>query len=71
MGNNFDAFLITFWEPLGPPWARLGSLWVPFDSSWGPLAPLGAPEAHLGSYFDGFSNPYVFLGSSLVTLHGP
>ena len=49
LGAILDAFLVTFWEPLGPPWAPLGSLWVPFGSPWGPLAPLGAPEAHLGS----------------------
>ena len=49
LGAIWDAFLVTFWEPLGPPWAPLGSLWVPFGSPWGPLALLGAPEAHLGS----------------------
>jgi len=49
LGAILDAFLVTFWEPLGPPWPPLGSLWVPFVSPWGPLAPLGAPEVHLGS----------------------
>ena len=62
LGAILDAFLGTFWEPLGPPWAPLGSLWVPFGLPWGPLAPLGALWAHLGPYFDGFGSPWVFLG---------
>ena len=49
LGGILDAFLVSFWEPLGPPWAPLGSLWVPFGSPWGPLALSGAPEAHFGS----------------------